>query len=138
MFARGLAGITPLLAVVIVTCAPPPPLPAPPASISIPIAPPRAEAPVPEAQAEAAPPPAPPRRNAADLRAEFGQPDFVRRETDSELWRYDGEGCALFALLYRAENDFLVRRIETLPAGNGTPADETCIASVKARAEQPS
>ena len=139
MFARALAGVAPLLlALVIVTCAPPPPLPAPPAVVSLPIVPLAPEPGVPPAPPQVLPPPPPPRRNAADLRAEFGPPDFVRKETDSELWRYDGVNCAMFALLYRQNEDYLVRRIETLPAGNGTPADETCVASVKARAAPPS
>ena len=143
MFARAMAGVAPLLlATLIVTCAPPPPPPLPQAAVSMPIVPLAAEpAPPPAAPVVAPPAPAaevslplpPPRRNAADLRAEFGAPDFVRKETDSELWRYDGTNCALFALLYRVNDDYLVRRLETLPAGNGTPADETCITSVKAR-----
>jgi hypothetical protein len=137
-----MAAIAPLLlALVIVTCAPPPPPPVPPASVSMPIVPLGPEPGTPPSPPEVLPPqppPSPPRRNAADLRAEFGAPDFVRKETDSELWRYDGANCALFALLYRENDDYLVRRLETLPAGNGTPADETCIASVKARATPPS
>jgi hypothetical protein len=73
-------------------------------------------------------------RNAAELRAEFGAPDFVRKETDSELWRYDGANCALFVFLYREKDIYLLRHIETLPRGAQTPADEACVASVKSRA----
>jgi hypothetical protein len=101
----------------------------------------RAPEPAPAPQAAAAPTPqtaaASARRNATELRAEFGTPDFVRRETDSELWRYDGEGCSLFAVLYRDNADFLVRHIETLPQGNGMPADEACVNRIKASAAAP-
>ena len=138
MFARGMAFVAPLLAIFIVTCAPPPRPPLPPSSVSLPIVPLTPPPGTPPGVAQVLPPPAAPRRNAADLRAEFGAPDFVRKETDSELWRYDGQDCALFALLYRNNEDYLVRHIETLPAGIGMPADETCVASVKARATPPS
>ncbi len=49
-------------------------------------------------QAAPRPPPAPPTA-AVTLRAAYGAPDFVRRETDSELWHYDGMGCAAFFFL---------------------------------------
>ena len=72
-------------------------------------------------------------RNAADVRAEYGAPDFVRRETDSELWRYDGGDCVLFVFLYREADDFLLRHVETLPPGDGQ-ADAACMNLIKARA----
>ena len=70
----------------------------------------------------------------AAVRAEYGAPDFVRKEADSELWRYDGAGCALFLFLYRENDAYLLRYRETLPRGANDPADAACEMSIKARA----
>src|SRR5262245_12464008 len=78
---------------------PPPAAPAspspPPAEPSTPPVP--ALPPVATQEAMPPPPPPPPPRmppppptDAQSLRAAYGAPDFVRREMDSELWRYDG------------------------------------------------
>jgi hypothetical protein len=72
-------------------------------------------------------------RDAAALRKEYGKPDFVRTEANSELWRYDGTNCALFMFLYRERDSFQLRHMETLPRGAQSATDETCLSSVKAR-----
>ena len=64
------------------------------------------------------------------LRAEYGEPDFVRNETESELWRYDGEACALFLFLYREEGALKMRHAETTPAGENGAMDTDCLRSV--------
>src|SRR3954468_641178 len=56
-------------------------------------------------------------RDAAALRKEYGKPDFVRSEANSELWRYDGNHCALFLFLYRERDSLQLRHMETLPRG---------------------
>ena len=132
MLARGvLSGAALLLAAIVAGCAPPPRAGAPSADVTLPI--------IPLISGETAKPPVPDvyvrgSRNAAQLRAEFGAPDFIRKEIDSELWRYDGTGCALFVFLYRENETYLLRHIETLPRGSQTAADEACVASVKSGA----
>jgi hypothetical protein len=64
------------------------------------------------------------------LRAEYGEPDFVRNETESELWRYDGEACALFLFLYREQGALKMRHAETTPAGENGAMDIDCLRSV--------
>src|SRR5712675_1533823 len=88
-----------------------PPLPAlPPASATLPPMPtPMMAAPLPPAAMQAPAvammampmamalppaPPLPPPTDAQSLRARYGAPDFIRRDMETELWRYDGEACA--------------------------------------------
>ena len=68
------------------------------------------------------------------LRAAYGTPQLVRKEADSELWRYDGENCAAFFFLYTVDGLLRVRFVETLPRGSGAPADGQCLKSIRARA----
>jgi hypothetical protein len=70
----------------------------------------------------------------AGLRAAYGQPDFVRHEADSELWRYDVGRCAVFFFLYRSGNALTLRYVETMPEGMGMAPDPACLASLSARA----
>src|SRR5688500_9199915 len=72
-------------------------------------------------------------RDAAALRKEYGKPDFVRTEANSELWRYDGANCALFMFLYRESDSLQLRHMETLPRGANSATDDACLASVKTR-----
>lgn len=95
------------------------PLPAMAAMISpVPVVPPPLAAPV----------------DAATLRARYGPPDFVRRELDSELWRYDGADCAVFFFLYREGDVLRIRYSESMPRGAETPADPKCVESLSAHA----
>src|SRR6185369_250309 len=98
---------------------PSPPRPAPsgpvvpvPATMTVPPIPPVAMI----APPPIAPPPQPP-TDAQSLRARYGAPDFVRQESDSELWRYDGDKCAAFFFLYRDGDALKIRYSETLPRG---------------------
>lgn len=77
--------------------------------------------------------PAPP-TDAVTLRGAYGAPDFVRRERDSELWRYDGTGCAAFFFLYREGEIWRLRYSETMPRGRDMPADAACLSGLSARA----
>jgi hypothetical protein len=76
----------------------------------------------------------PPPTDAPSLRARYGAPDFVRQESDSELWRYDSEKCAVFFFLYREGDAFKLRYSETLPRGMMMSADPACIESLSGRA----
>jgi len=77
---------------------------------------------------------APAPTDAPSLRARYGAPDFVRREMDSELWRYDGANCAVFFFLYREGAVLKLRYSETTPRGMGMAADPACVESLTARA----
>ena len=87
-------------------------------------------------EANAAMPP-PPGADESYLRAEYGQPDFVRDEDDSQLWRYDGSDCALFVFLYRESDppdsidSYVLRHAQTNPPGVDGTIDTTCLRSIK-------
>jgi hypothetical protein len=65
------------------------------------------------------------------FRSEYGPPDFVRQEIESQLWRYDGEDCALFLFLYLESESFVLRHAETDPPGLAGNIDTDCLSSIK-------
>ena len=84
----------------------------------------------------AAPPPGEPAwiisMDAQGLRTAFGQPAFVRKDSGSEMWRYDGAGCKAFFFLYPGMSGAtVVRHVETLPRGATIAADENCLAQLR-------
>jgi hypothetical protein len=79
------------------------------------------------------PPPRPPPTDAQSLRARYGEPDFIRREMGTELWRYDGAACSIFFFLYREGDALKLRYSETTPRGMNMPADPRCVESLNAR-----
>ena len=84
----------------------------------------------------AAPPPGEPAwiisMNAQSLRTAFGQPAFVRKDSSSEMWRYDGAACKAFFFLYPGvSGGTVVRHVETLPRGSAIAADENCLAQLR-------
>ena len=62
----------------------------------------------------------------------YGKPAFVRKEKESELWRYDGQHCAAFFFMYQEQAGLRVRHVETYPA-QGAMGDAACLAGIKAR-----
>lgn len=90
-------------------------------------------------------PAAPPAGEPADLaglkstqlREVFGSPNFVRKEGEMELWRYDSRGCKAFFFLYPYGQALLVRHVETLPRGSARAADQTCLDSLRPKSPQP-
>jgi hypothetical protein len=72
--------------------------------------------------------------DSAAVIAAYGKPVFVRKESDSELWRYDGVHCAAFFFLYQDQGVLRVRYVETLPQGSLTTVDESCLVGIKANA----
>jgi len=86
------------------------------------------------AMAPALPAMLPPPTDAISLRERYGPPDFVRREPESELWRYDGADCAAFFFLYREGNVLKIRYTETMPRGMAMAADPACVDSLSAHA----
>ena len=76
---------------------------------------------------------APAPSDAQSLRARYGTPDFIRREMDTELWRYDGAACSIFFFLYRDGDVLKLRYSETTPRGMTMAADPACVESLNAR-----
>ena len=111
---------------------PPPPPPLPEPVLELPPAPPEPEPPavmLPPPPPEPPPPPPTP-TDAQSLRAAYGAPAFIRREPDSELWRYDGMNCAAFFFLYPEGGTYRIRHAETSPRGRDEPADPDCLRSL--------
>ena len=77
--------------------------------------------------------PAPIPSEGGALRARFGNPDFIRREMDSELWRYDSGRCAVFFFMQRDGLMLRLRYTETLPRGMDVAADPVCLQQLEQR-----
>lgn len=111
------------------------PLPVIPPSISPP--------PLPEpevmtpAESAVAPPqmfiPAPLPMEATALRMRLGNPDFIRREMGTELWRYDAPRCSVFFFMQQEGGMLRLRYTETLPRGMNMAADPVCISTLEQR-----
>jgi len=103
---------------------PPPPVQSPP-EVPIPPAPPRGEPTgylgLPE----------------ANLRAQLGTPQLMRRDGGTQMWRYDGAQCRAFFFLYGPQGAETVRHVETIPAGAASAADPLCLSALKS-ARKPS
>lgn len=69
--------------------------------------------------------------SASDLRSAFGAPAFVRKESGSEMWRYDNASCRAFFFLYPSGASELVRHVETIPRGPDAAADANCLAALR-------
>src|SRR5687768_1456095 len=95
----------------------PPEAPPPDEILAQPLLPQAEPAPAAELPPPVPPPPQPLPADAQSLRAAYGTPAFIRREPDSELWRYDGKDCAAFFFLYLDAGTYRVRHSETNPRG---------------------
>jgi len=71
--------------------------------------------------------------SADHLRGAFGVPAFTRKESGSEMWRYDGANCRAFFFLYPNGTGQIVRHVETLPRGKDIAADVSCLDALRAR-----
>jgi len=119
------------LLVLLAACAQPPkPAPVSVAPVFAPVPPPPPAVPI---------PPPPPRGEPTDylnlpqanLRAQLGQPQFVRQDGATEMWRYDGAQCRAFFFFYGVKGAETVRHVETLPAGATSAADPLCLSALK-------
>jgi hypothetical protein len=104
----------------------PPSAPGAPPSVAIPAAPPHGE---PEGYVNLP---------AAQLRAAFGAPAFVRRDGVTEMWRYDGTACRAFFFLYGDGAARAVRHVETLPRGADSAVDAACLTALRVSPAPPS
>ena len=83
----------------------------------------------------AAPPPGEPPStiglSAEALRAAFGPPAFVRKDGETEFWRYNGATCHAYFFLYKQNSILTVGHVETLPHGAAIAADNLCLNSLR-------
>ena len=77
--------------------------------------------------------PPPPGADESYFRDEYGPPDFVRQEIESQLWRYDGSDCSLFLFLYIESESYVLRHAQTDPPGADGTINSACLSSIKNR-----
>src|ERR1041385_339398 len=65
--------------------------------------------------------------DASRIRVAFGAPQFVRKDGQIEMWRYDGAGCKAFFFMYPRGDSLVVKHVETLPRPNNAAADTNCL-----------
>jgi hypothetical protein len=84
-----------------------------------------------------APPPGEPPNtiglSADEMRATFGQPAFVRKDGETQFWRYNGASCRAFFFLYKQNNVLTVQHVETIPRGVAIAADNACVNALRLR-----
>ncbi len=51
----------------------------------------------------------------AELKAQYGQPAFVRHDGTAQIWRFDGDACKAFFFLYSRDGNTAVWHVETAP-----------------------
>jgi hypothetical protein len=73
----------------------------------------------------------------AELKAQYGQPAFVRHDGNAQIWRFDGVGCKAFFFLYTRDGNTAVWHVETSPRGPRIAADENCLSGLRARVAAP-
>jgi hypothetical protein len=73
--------------------------------------------------------------DASRIRVAFGAPQFVRKDGQIELWRYDGANCRAFFFMYPRGNSLAVKHVETMPRPGNAAADSTCLQELLARAK---
>ncbi len=61
------------------------------------------------------------------VRVAFGAPVFVRKDGQTEMWRYDSPRCRAFFFFYTQGGGEVVKHVETLPRGATMAADTTCL-----------
>ena len=88
-------------------------------------------------------PPAPPGGEPAGIaglapdqvRVAFGAPAFVRKDGQTEMWRYDNPRCRAFFFFYAQGTGEVVRHVETLPRGATMAADAACLDAMRVPAK---
>jgi len=71
--------------------------------------------------------------SAVAMRATFGAPAFVRKDGETEFWRYNGATCRAFFFLYKQNGALAVGHVETLPHGAAIAADNNCLNALRLR-----
>ena len=70
---------------------------------------------------------------ASQVKVAYGAPSFVRKDGQTELWRYDGQTCRAFFFLYPENGNEVVHHVETIPRGQTMAADPGCLEALKVR-----
>jgi hypothetical protein len=65
------------------------------------------------------------------VRAAFGEPAFVRKDGETQFWRYNGAACHAFFMLYKQNGALTVQHVETLPHGAAIAADLPCLNALR-------
>ena len=65
------------------------------------------------------------------VRVAFGTPAFVRKDGQTEMWRYDNPRCRAFFFFYAQGSSEVVRHVETLPRGATMAADAACLDAMR-------
>ena len=73
--------------------------------------------------------------DASRVRVAFGAPQFVRKDGQVEIWRYDAANCRAFFFMYPNGASLAVRHVETMPQGAGAAADSNCLQALLAHAK---
>ena len=73
--------------------------------------------------------------DASRIRVAFGAPQFVRKDGQIEMWRYDGANCKAFFFLYPNGTSLAVKHVETLPHAANEAADSNCLQGLLSRAK---
>jgi hypothetical protein len=73
--------------------------------------------------------------DAARIRLAFGAPQFVRKDGQIEMWRYDGQNCRAFFFMYPSGSSLAVKHVETVPRPTDAAADSTCLQNLLSRAK---
>jgi hypothetical protein len=71
--------------------------------------------------------------DASRIRVAFGPPQFIRKDGQIEMWRYDGPNCKAFFFLYPAGPSLAVKHVETLPHQANAAADASCLQGLLSR-----
>ena len=73
--------------------------------------------------------------DAGRIRVAFGAPQFVRKDGQVEMWRYDGSACKAFFFMYPNGSSMYVRHVETLPHPANQATDSNCLQDLLSRAK---
>lgn len=68
---------------------------------------------------------------ASQIRVAFGAPVFVRKDGQTEMWRYDSPRCRAFFFFYTQGGVETVKHVETLPRGATIAADTNCLDALR-------
>lgn len=71
--------------------------------------------------------------DASRIRVAFGTPQFVRKDGQIEMWRYDASNCKAFFFLYPNGQSLAVKHVETLPHQADAAADSNCLQALLSR-----
>jgi hypothetical protein len=73
--------------------------------------------------------------DASRIRVAFGDPQFVRKDGQVEMWRYDGANCKAFFFMYPRGDSLAVKHVETMPRPDNATTDSTCLQGLLAHAK---